>query len=162
MEATLMPLTMYEASVPVFEAMLTNLSAILEKAQSFAAEKGLDMSDLLQARLHPDMFPLMRQIQVVSDHAKGAAARLSESQPPSFPDVEQTIDEIKSRVANTLDYLRSLPPAKFEGSDTRKIVLNLGPNRFEFDGQTYLLRFVLPNFFFHVSTAYGILRGLSP
>jgi hypothetical protein len=150
---------MYQASVPVFDTMLSNLSAILEKTQSYAAGKGLGLSELLKARLCPDMFPLIRQIQVTSDHAKGASARLSGSEPPRFPDDEQTIEHVKTRIVSTHDYIRSVPASKFEGSETRKITLNLGSSQRELDGQTYLFFFALPNFFFHLTTAYGILRN---
>src|SRR5215469_4251490 len=153
-----MPLTMYQASVPVFDRMLSNLTPILEKAQSYAGEKRVDISVLLSARLYPDMLPLMRQIQIATDHAKGATARLSGGEPPKFSDEEQTIEDIKGRIARTVEYIRSVPAAKFDGSETRSIVLNLGANRTELDGQTYLFNFALPNFFFHVTTAYGILR----
>jgi hypothetical protein len=149
---------MYQASVPVFDRMLTNLSAILDKAEAYAAEEGLDLSGLLQARLHPDMFPLIRQIQIASDAAKGATARLSGSEPPKFPDEEQTIDEIRARIAKTRDYIRSVPAAKFDASETRQITLNLGSGTIELTGQIFLLNVALPNFFFHVTTAYGILR----
>jgi hypothetical protein len=142
----------------VFDAMLRNLSAILDKTQAYAAEKSLDLSGLLQARLHPEMFPFIRQIQAASDAAKGATARLSGSEPPRFPDDEQTIDEIRARITKTLDYIRSVPAAKFDGSESRTITLNLGSGQTELNGQTYFLRFALPNFFFHVTTAYGILR----
>lgn len=153
-----MPLTMYQVSVPVFRNILTNLSAILDKANAYAAEKRIDPSVLLQARLYPDMFPLVRQVQIASDHARNATARLSGAEPPRFADDEQSIDELKARIARTLDYISSVPAEKIDGSEARTISIKMGPNQREFQGQSYLLGFALPNFFFHVTTAYDILR----
>lgn len=153
-----MPLSMYQASVPVFRQMLASLAAILDKADAFATEKRIDPSVLLQARLYPDMLPLVRQVQIACDHAKGATARLSGAEPPKFADEEKTFAEIKARIARTLDYISSVPAANVDGSESRAISLKVGSNQVELQGQSYLLGFALPNFFFHVTTAYAILR----
>jgi hypothetical protein len=153
-----MALSMYQASVPVFRRALTNLSAILDKGAASAAQRKIDFSVLLNMRLAPDMFPLVRQVQGASDNAKGAAARLAAIDPPKFPDTETTHEELKARVARTLDFLASLQPAQIDGSEQREITLLLGTGPITFTGQDYLLNFALPNFFFHVTTAYDILR----
>lgn len=153
-----MSITMYQASVPVFRQILTSLSAILDKAGADADEKKIDPAVLLQARLYPNMFPLVRQVQIATDHAKGAAARLSGAEPPKFADEEKTIDALKSRIAKTLDYLSSVPAEKIDSSEARTISLKVGPKQMTFPGQSYLLGYALPNFFFHVTTAYDILR----
>lgn len=153
-----MSLTMYQASVPVFRQMLTALSGVLDKAATYAAERKIDPAVLLQARLFPDMLPATKQVQIATDHAKGAAARLSGGEPPRFADEEKTIDELKARIARTLDYLRSVTPASMDGSETRTITLKIGDMQLEFVGERYLFGFALPNFFFHVTTAYDILR----
>jgi len=155
---TNMTLTIYQASVPVFRQMLTSLSAILDKANAHATEQRIDPSVLLQARLYPNMLPLVRQVQIATDHAKGAAARLSGAEPPKFADEEKTIDELKARIARTLEYISSVPAAKFDGSEALTISLKIGSNQMELQGESYLLGFALPNFFFHVTTAYDILR----
>jgi hypothetical protein len=149
---------MYDASVPVFETMLANLSRILGKAEAYAIEKRFDPAVLLQARLYPDMFPLIRQIQIACDHAKGATARLAGLQVPTFSDDEQTFDEIVRRIARTLEYVGSVAPASFEDSAFRKIEIKLGSREMQFEAKQYLFNFALPNFFFHVATAYDILR----
>jgi hypothetical protein len=153
-----MTLTMHEASVPVFRQMLTNLSVILDKANAHATEQRIDPSVLLQARLYPTMFPLVRQVQIATDHAKGATARLSGAEPPKFVDKEKSIDELKARIARTLKYVSSVPAAKFEGAEARTILLTIGSRQMELQGKNYLLGFALPNFFFHMTTAYDILR----
>jgi len=153
-----MSLTMYQASVPVFRQMLTSLSAILDKAAAYAAEKKIDPNTLLTARLYPNMFTLTRQIQTATDHAKGATARLAGIEVPKFADEEKTFDELKARIAKTLDFIGSVSATKFDGSEERTISLKAGPRELSFKGQTYLLGFALPNFFFHVTTAYDILR----
>ncbi|MSO71880.1 MAG: DUF1993 domain-containing protein [Alphaproteobacteria bacterium] len=153
-----MSLSMYQASVPVFVQILTALSAILDKAAAYAAEKKINPNTLLTARLYPNMFTLTRQIQTATDHAKGAAARLAGVEVPKFADEEKTFDELKARIAKTLDFIGSVPAAKFDGSEERTISLKVGPRELSFKGLTYLFGFALPNFFFHATTAYDILR----
>jgi len=153
-----MALSMYQASVPVFRRALTNLSTILDKGAAHAAQRKIDFSVLLDMRLAPDMFPLVRQVQSASDNAKGPAARLAGIDPPKFADTETTHEELKARIARTLDFLASIQPAQIDGSEQRQITLQLGTGPITFSGQDYLLTFALPNFFFHVTTAYDILR----
>jgi hypothetical protein len=158
LEKLAMSLTMYEASVPVFERMLANLSRILGKAEAHAIEKRLDSAVFLQARLYPDMFPLVRQIQTACDHAKGTTARLAGLEPPTFPDDERTFDEVSRRIARTLEFIGGVAPASFDNSAFRKIEIKIGSREMQFEARQYLLTFALPNFFFHVATAYDILR----
>jgi uncharacterized protein len=153
-----MALSMSQASVPVFHQMLTSLSAILDKAAAYATEKKIDPNTLLNARLYPNMFTLTRQVQTACDHAKGATARLAGIEVPKFADEEKTFDELKARIAKTLDFIASVPAAKIDGSEGRTITMKAGPNDLTFNGQTYLIGFALPNFFFHTTTAYDILR----
>jgi uncharacterized protein len=154
-----MTLSLHDASVPVFRQMLAALSDILDKAAAQASERGIDPSTLIEARLAPDMFPLARQVQIATDHAKGATARLAGHDVPSYADDETTLDELKARIAKTLTFIESMPPAAMQGAETRDIVLKIGGRELRFDGRTYLLHFALPNFFFHVTTAYNILRA---
>lgn len=153
-----MPLSLYDASIPVFQRALRNLDAILTKAEEHAAANGIDLAELAAARLAPDMFPLTGQIQSASDSAKFAAARLTGTTGPSFADTETTFGELHARIAKTLDYLASVDPAGFEGAETREIVQKSRRGERHFVGTSYLLTFALPNFFFHVATAYDILR----
>jgi hypothetical protein len=151
-------LTIYETSVPVFIRALSILSAILDKASAHARANKLDPAELVEARLAPDMFTLARQVQAASDAAKSCAARLTGSDIPSFPDTEKTLPELQDRIAKTIAYLRSFNPSQFEGGAERVITLNLPGKPVTFQGKVYLLTFSLPNFFFHVTTAYDILR----
>lgn len=153
-----MKLTMHAASVGVFEPMLTNLSAILDKAVAYAQAKKLDPAVLLAGRLAPDMFPLVRQVQLASDFAKNSTARLAGQDPPRFADEEQTFDDLKARLARTLDFLRTVPASALEGAEDRDIRVPLRDRTLELKGLPFLQRFALPNFFFHVTTAYDILR----
>ncbi|TCK30744.1 hypothetical protein EV667_0844 [Ancylobacter aquaticus] len=153
-----MSLSMYDASVPVFQRALGNLDALLRKGEEHAATSGLDLSELAAARLAPDMFPLTGQIQSACDSAKFAAARLTGTTGPSFADTETSFEELHQRIAATLDYLASVNAADFEGSETREIVQKSRRGERHFVGTSYLLTFALPNFFFHVTTAYDILR----
>jgi hypothetical protein len=154
-----MPLSMYTASIPVFRQMLGSLDSILAKAETHIAEKKIDPNALLQARLFPDMFPLTRQVQLASDFAKGAAARLAGADVPSYEDKEQTFDELHARIGKTLAFIDSIPAERFEGSETREIVIMPGtPRERKFAGKSYLLHYALPQFYFHVTTAYAILR----
>ncbi|MCW5625228.1 MAG: DUF1993 domain-containing protein [Burkholderiales bacterium] len=153
-----MPLSMYEASAPVFVRALDNLTAILHKAVTHAAEHGIDPATLVGTRLAPDMYPLSGQIQRASDAAKLGIARLTGVQAPSFADTETTFDELLERIAKTTAFLNSLTPEQFADAESRAVVLNLRGTEVRFTGERYLLTFALPNFFFHVTTAYAILR----
>ena len=153
-----MTISIYEASVPVFQQILTSLSNILTKAAAHAEAKKIDPSVFITARLSPDMFPLSRQIQIATDHAKGASARLAGVEIPSFPDTETTFAELQTRITKTLDFIKGLKPAQFEGAAKREVKLKIGGNEMTFTGQNYLFHGAFPNFFFHATTAYDILR----
>ncbi|GAB3472811.1 DUF1993 domain-containing protein [Massilia terrae] len=153
-----MSISMYEAAVPVFRQMLESLSAVLDKAEAHAAARKIDTAALLQARLYPDMFPLTRQVQIAADFAKGASARLAGVEVPRYDDTEQTFGELKQRIAKTLAFIDTLPREAIEHSEEREINLTVGGNPMQFKGQQYLLRYALPNFYFHTTTAYAILR----
>lgn len=152
-----MTLSMYQASVPVFVRQLTALSKILDKAIEQSAAGTLDADALLSARLAPDMFALPRQIQIATDGAKGAA-RLAGLEIPAFADEEVSFDDLKQRIAKTVAFLQTITPEQVDGSETRVINLKAGPRELTFSGQDFLLGFVLPNFFFHVTVAYSLLR----
>jgi len=153
-----MAFSIYEASVPVFQQMLRNLSGLLDKADTYAKANNISEEELLGSRLYPDMFELKRQIQIATDHAKGAAARLAGADVPSFPDTETTIEALQARINKTLDFISSFEPAQFEGGEERNIKLVFPWATFEFTGSRYLTYWALPNFFFHTTTAYDILR----
>ncbi len=150
---------MYAMSVETFVPTLRALTKILEKAAQHASARKLDPAALAGARLAPDMYPLVKQVQIACDFAKGSTARLTGQDPPRFEDNEQTLDELKSRVAKTLDYLQSVRAGAFEGSEDRDVRLPI-PNggSLDFKGLAYLKDWALPNFYFHVVTAYDILR----
>ncbi len=147
-------ISMYDVSVPVFIRAFENLSRQIDKA----AASGIAEKDLVEARLAPDMYPLSGQVQRASDTAKASLARLTGLDVPSFPDDETTLDALKARIAKTVDLLRGASPAAFEGAETRTVEMKPGGRAISFDGRSYLLTFALPNFFFHVTTAYAILR----
>ncbi len=152
-------ISMYSASVPVFLQMLGSLDALLVKAQSHAQEKGIEPDALLQARLSPDMFPFARQVQVACDFARSVPARLVGVEVPAYEDNEQTIVQLRARIARTLAFIEGLEPSQFIGSDERDIVLRPGtPKARTISGEAYLLAYGLPQFFFHVTTAYALLR----
>ena len=153
-----MPISMYQASAPRFANTLRNLSAILDKAQAHCEAKKIDPLALTQFRLYPDMFPLTRQAQIACDTAKGAVARLAGMEVPKHEDTEQTFAELKARIAKTLDFVESVKPAQIDGSEAREIVLKMRSGDVKFNGMQYLLGHALPNFYFHVTTAYNILR----
>jgi hypothetical protein len=153
-----MSLSMYQASVPVFVRALENLSAILHKGAAYAEARKIEPSVLINARLYPDMLPLSRQIQIATDNAKGPAARLADIERPVYEDNETTFEELQARIAKTIGFLKSIKPAQIDGSEDRTVTLRIGPNDRSFKGQPYLLGFALPNFYFHVTTAYSILR----
>ncbi|APA87319.1 DUF1993 domain-containing protein [Paraburkholderia sprentiae WSM5005] len=153
-----MSISMYQASLPVLIRGLTNLQAILGKAEAHAAAKQIEPAVFTNARLAPDMLPLVRQVYIASDTAKGCAARLAGVEPPKFEDVEQSFDELRARIQKTIDYLKEFNAAQIDGSEGRTVTLKLRQGSVEFTGASYLFGFVLPNFFFHVTTAYDILR----
>ena len=154
-----MTLSMYQASVPVFKQLLGGLSAVLAKAEAHAATKKIEPNALLQARLYPDMFALLRQVQVACDFAKSVSARLAGVEVPGFEDTEQTFADLQARIAKTLAFIDSITPAQIEGSETRQIVTQAGtPKEKIFTGQSYLFNYGLPHFFFHTGTAYAVLR----
>ncbi len=146
-------------SVPVFRQLLTALRAILVQADAHVAAKAIEPDALLQARLYPDMFPLLRQVQVAADFARGIAARLAGVEVPTFEGKERSFAELDALLARTLEFLEGMTAAQFEGSETREIVLRPGtPKEKKLSGQAYLANYGLPQFFFHVTTAYDILR----
>jgi uncharacterized protein len=153
-----MSLDMYQASIPVFVRMLGNLSSILEKGAAFAEEKKIDPTVLVTARLAPDMYPLSRQVQIATDMAKGCAARLAGLEVPSYEDNQTTFVELQARIAKTVSFLQSVSAAQVNGSEDKTVTLKLRGKEINFQGQPYLLHFVLPNLYFHVTTAYNILR----
>lgn len=153
-----MPLSMHSMTVEQFVPMLKNLNTILGKAEAFAATKKIEPGVLEGLRLAPDMLSFARQVQLASDFAKNSAARLAGVEPPKFEDNEKTLAELKARVTRTIDYLGTLTPAQFAGAETRHIVLPLRTRTLELDGLPFLQKWVLPNFFFHVTTAYALLR----
>jgi len=153
-----MNISMYQASAPRFVNMLTNLSAILDKAQAHVEAKKLDPAALTEARLFPDMFPMKRQVQIACDAAKGAVARLAGVEVPKHEDTEQTLSELKARIAKTIAFIKTLKPAQVDGTEDKEIVLKLGGSEKKFTGMQYLLGHATPNFFFHVTTTYNILR----
>ncbi len=153
-----MSLSMHQASVGVFIRSLGILSTILGKAAAHAEAKKIDPAVFIQSRLAPDMFAFARQVQIASDTAKGCAARLAGLPIPSYPDTETTFPELQARIAKTIDFLRGVTPAQLEGSETREVTIKLRGADTKFQGEPYLLDFALPNFFFHVTTAYAILR----
>ena len=154
-----MSLSMYEASVPVFKQMLGSLDVLIDKASAHVEARKLEPASLLQARLFPDMFTFVRQVQIACDFAKSVPARLAGIEVPSYEDNERTFAELHARIAKTLAFIDGIDAAKFEGSERREIVLRPGtPKERRFEGQAYLLHYGLPNFFFHVTTAYALLR----
>jgi hypothetical protein len=145
-------------SVDIFTPVLTSLSAILEKGTALAAAKKFDSAVLVTSRLAPDMLPLARQVQIACDTAKKGAARLAGLEAPAFEDNEKTIEELRTRIARTIDYLKGIPASAFEGAEERDIKVPAGERTLDFKGLAYLQRWILPNLFFHVTTAYNILR----
>lgn len=152
-------MSMSRAAIPSFEIGLNALSAILDKAQAHAEAKRFDPAVLLNTRLFPDMFPLTRQVQIACDQAKNGGARLAGTEPPKHDDNEKTLAELKARIAKTVAFVKTLDAAQIDGAADREITFPLGPeNKGHMKGADYLNHFVLPNFYFHLSTAYGILR----
>jgi uncharacterized protein len=154
-----MSFSMSSSSVQAFEIGLSALSGVLDKAAAFAQARKIDQSALLQTRLFPDMFPLVRQVQTAMDIAKNGASRLAGVEFPVYQDTETTIDQLKDRLAKTAAYLKTIDAKKIDGSGDREITFPLGPPRQgRMNGADYLNHFLLPNFYFHVTTAYAILR----
>ncbi|RYG12787.1 MAG: DUF1993 domain-containing protein [Burkholderiales bacterium] len=149
----------HAASIPVFKQMLGGLSGVLQKAESHAADRKIDPDALLLARLYPDMFPLLRQVQVATDFAKSVSARLAGVEVPKFDDTERTFADLQARIEKVLAFIDGLDDAAFTDAATREIVTQAGtPKEKRFTGQSYLLNYGLPHFFFHTTTAYDILR----
>jgi uncharacterized protein len=154
-----MSLSMSQVSIPAFQIELNALSAILDKAETFAVAQKIDPLVLLNTRLYPNMFPLVRQVQVVADHAKNGAARLAGVEPPRHEDKETTINELKDRLARTVAFIKTLDLKQIDAAADRQITFPLGPtNKGHMKGDDYLVHFVLPNFYFHLTAAYAILR----
>ena len=153
-----MSLSMYAASVPVFRRHLANLAAVLARAAAWCAERSIDEQALLQSRLYPDMFTLLKQVQVATDFARGGGARLAGQEPPREAGGEQSFADLVARVERSIAYLETLSAADIDGSEDRQISYQLGRFPIDMKGQPYLLDFVLPNFFFHWTTAYDLLR----
>ena len=154
-----MKISLYSASVPVFKQMLGSMSAVLAKAEAHATEKKIEPDVLMQARLYPDMLPLMRQVHVATEFARGGSARLAGVDVPAADNKEQSFVELQALIASSLAFLNGLSAAQIDGQEEREIVLRPGtPKERRLDGHAYLLTYVLPQFFFHVTTAYAILR----
>ena len=154
-----MSISMYQVAVPVFLRALSNLQHVLKLGQAHAKEKNVDDAVMLQTRLIPDMLPLVKQVQIATDMAKNAAARLAGVDPLKFDDNETSFDQLHDRIERAIDYIKSFKPEQIDGSETRAITLKTSKGDLNFEGQAYLLHFVIPNLFFHCTTAYGILRA---
>ena len=153
-----MSVNAYQATVPAFVQILNALAAILKKAAAHAEAKKIDPAVFVNARIAPDMFPLSRQVQIATDHAKGASARLAGVDVPSFADTETTFDELQARIAKTLDFIKGLKQAQFDGGFDRDVTLTIAGQKMTWKGNVYLHQFALPNFYFHATAAYAILR----
>jgi hypothetical protein len=153
-----MSFSMYQAAVPPILQILTSVSAILDKAAAHCAARKIDPAALLTYRLYPDMFPLARQVQVMTDQAKGMAARLAGVDVPSYPDAETSFEDLKARIAKTIAFVKSVTPAQIDGSEDKAIAFKAGATELKFTGRQYLTGFVFPNFYFHATTTYDILR----
>ncbi len=156
-----MALSMYKASVPVFVQTMTAMQGVLDKGAAFATAKKIEPAVLAGLRLFPDMNPLSKQVQIVSDQAKGCIARLAGVEIPSMADTEVTVDELKARLQKTIDFIKSVPADKIDGTEAKKITLTLGTGATrEFTGLAYLVHFTTPNFMFHATMTYALLRGI--
>ncbi len=153
-----MAISMHQASVPVFMRTLNNLTVVLDKGAVYATAKKIDPVVLLNSRLFPDMFAFARQVQIVTDNAKGCVSRLAGLEPPKYEDNEASFPELKARIEKTLAYLKTFTPAQIDGTEEKTITLKLGKETMTFQGLPYLLNLVLPNIYFHATTAYNILR----
>ena len=150
-----MSFSIYDAAAPALVRGLTNLSALIDKAKA----SGVPEAEIMEARIAPDMHPFPRQVQIASDSAKGAMARLSGGEAPAMPDTEASLDELKARIAKTIAYVQSVDAAKFEGAEDREVQLKFPNGEMTFSGKDFLTAFALPNFYFHLTTAYALLRG---
>jgi hypothetical protein len=153
-----MTISMYQASAPVFIKMLGNLKAILQKAEAHAQAKKIDESAFLGARLYPDMLPFTSQVHIATDFARGTCARLAGAEPPAIESNEKSFAELISRIDRSVEYMKSLKPAQIDGSEGREIVRKVRGNDVKFTGQNYLLHYALPNFYFHTTMTYALLR----
>jgi uncharacterized protein len=154
-----MTISLYKASAPIFVQFLTSLSAVLDKAAAHAEARKIDPAVLLNTRLTPDMYPLLRQVREVTSHAASACGRLAGADQPVFTNTEASIPELKERIAKTIDFIKGLKPAQIDGTEDKEITLKFpSGNERKFTGQGLLLNFSLPNFYFHYTTAYNILR----
>jgi len=153
-----MAITLYQASVPAFTRGLRQLRAVLAKADAQAQQMKVEPAVLLQSRLYPNMFPMVRQVQIACDFAKGTCSRLAGKEPPSFPDDEANFADLYARIDKTLALLETLTPAQIDGQEERTVEVKTRQRTFSFKGLPYLLSFALPNFYFHLTTAYAILR----
>jgi hypothetical protein len=153
-----MTISMYQASVPVFLRMLNNLAGVLEKGMAHAEARKIEPDVLINARLYPDMFPMARQIRIATDAATSGAARLAGMEPPATEGNEKSFPELIERVRKTIEYLNGFKPGQIDGSENRQITLKVRDGTLTLDGQTFLLNRVLPNLYFHITTAYDILR----
>ena len=152
-------MSFFDATVPSFLQILGSLTGILSKAEAHCKARNIQPDVLLGARLYPDMLPLSKQIQIACDFAAKGCARLTHSEVPSTPDTEKTFEELKTRLAKTIDYLKTFKPAQFEGADARDVTFPAGPNtNITVKGQEFVNRFAFPNFYFHAAIAHGILR----
>jgi hypothetical protein len=152
-------MSIYDATVPAFLQILGGLTGILTKAEAHCKAKNIAPEVLLSARLYPDMLPFSKQIQLVCDFAAKSCARLAQVEVPATPDTEKTFDELKQRLAKTIDYLKAFKPAQFDGADARDISFPVGPtNTMTLKGQQFINNFAFPNFYFHAAIAHGILR----
>jgi hypothetical protein len=153
-----MAISMYQASVPQLKKMLVNLTTILTKAEEHAVAKGVDSKVLVEARLFPDMFPLAKQVQIACDQVKFGLARLASVEAPKFDDTESTLAQLKERIAKTIAFMDSIQPEQIDGTEAKEIKFSIKEWSFEFVGEQYVLTWIIPNFYFHVTTAYNILR----
>ena len=154
-----MPLSLYQSSVPVFEHAMGAFLAVLDKAEAHAKARKFDPANYLAIRLAPDMFPLARQIQTFCDQAKNASFRLAGGAAPAIEDKEKTIEELRARIETTIGLLKTIDAKAVDAAVDREIVFPVGPNKMKMQGANYLMHFVLPQFFFHLTTAYDILRS---
>ena len=155
-----MSLSMYQASVPVFVRALTNLRHVFQKGEAHAKSKNVSDEVLLQTRLIPDMLPLVKQVQIACDMACRGTARLAGAEPKSFEDNETTLPQVYARIDAAIEYVRTFKPEQIDGSETRAIHLKMRNGEMDFSGQDYLLGFIIPNLFFHCTTAYDLFRGM--
>lgn len=153
-----MTVSLYDFTVPAFKRALKNLARQLDKAQAHATQKKVDFSAFAQSRLIADMHPLTSQVQIACDNAKGAVARLAGIEAPRHEDIEKTYEELKARIAKTLDFIDSVKPEQFSGAESREVILKFPNLTLTFNGHDYVTKFALPNFYFHATMAYALMR----